>query len=279
MLRWLTEFFGLAKNYIIFALLLSFSFFLLSKNNNVQTRGLQTVGLLTTSYLENAVNSVLNYFSLASRNEELERENAKLIDLTSKIRRSLIENEQLREMLKFRNDVAAPLIPANVVGRSTEEGKSFLTLDVGAKDNVDVGDPVVSGNGLVGTVMAVSADYCVVRTLLDSDSRIAAKLTHASADGIIVPGEFGELTMRNVSRRYEVNRGDLVETSSLSSLVPPGIVVGLVSSASDKTGNIFKDVRVQPSVDLSSISVAFVMKYERPNEAVDLEQKELKKAR
>jgi len=279
MFKWISEFYRLAKNYIVFALLLSFSFFLISTNNNVQTRGLQTVGLLTTSYLEDAVRSVGDYFTLKSRNTELEQENAQLIDMMAKIRRALIENEQLRTMLKFRNETQAPLVPANVIGRSSEEGKCFVTFDVGENDNIRVGDPVVTGDGLVGTVIAVSRNFCLVRTLMDSDSRIAARLMNASADGIIVAGEVGQLTMKNVSRRYAVARGDIVETSSLSSIVPAGIIIGSVSSAFDEPGNIFKEIEVQPAVDFSSITAAFVMQYNRPSEASDLERKELKKAR
>lgn len=279
MFRWISEFYRLAKNYIVFALLLSFAFFLISTNSNVHTRGLQTIGLLTTSYIEDAARSVIAYFSLSSRNEELERENAQLIDLTAKIRRALTENEQLRAMLKFRSETTAPLIPANVVGRSTEEGKSYLTLDVGENDNVHVGDPVVSGDGLVGTIVAASGSFCLVRTLLDTDSRIAARLLKASADGIIVSGKFGGLSMKNVSRRYAVNKGDVVETSSLSSLVPPGIIIGSVSSTADEVGNIFKEIEVQPAVDFSSISVTFVMEFSRAKEAINLEKKEMKEAK
>jgi cell shape-determining protein MreC len=76
-----------------------------------------------------------------------------------------------------------------------------------------------------------------------------------------------------VSRRYPVNNGDIVETSSLSTLVPPGIVIGFVSKASEASGNIFQKVDVQPAVDLSSMSAAFVMHYTRPAGAVDLEKK------
>jgi rod shape-determining protein MreC len=272
MFKWLSEFYRLSKNYIVFALLLSFSFFLISVNNNVHTRGLQTVGLLTTSYLENLVRSVTDYFSLSSRNADLERENAQLIDLTAKIRRALIENDQLRAMLKFRDKTSAPLTPANVIGRSTEGGKSLLTLDVGGNDNVHVGDPVVSGSGLVGNVIVASGNFCLVRTLFDGDSRIAARLTTAAADGIVIAGKFGELAMKNISRRYVVGKGDVVETSALSTLVPAGIVIGFVSRTADETGNIFKEVDVQPAVDLSSISAVFVMQYARPTEAVDLEK-------
>jgi len=277
MFKWLSEFYRLAKNYIVFALLISFSFFLISTNSNNHTLGLQTIGLLTTSYLEGAVRSVTNYFSLSTKNEELERENARLVDLIAKIRRALTENEQLRTMLKFRNETSAPLIPANVVGRSTEEGKNYLTLEVGENNNIQVGDPVVSGNGLVGTTIAVSGNFCLVRTLLDVDSRIAARLLNASADGIIVAGKFGGLSMKNVSRRYAVVKGDIVETSSLSSLVPPGIVIGSVSNTVDEVGNIFKEIEVQPAVNFSSISAAFVMQYNRPPEAIELEKKEMKK--
>jgi rod shape-determining protein MreC len=195
MIKWLSEFYRLGKNYIVFALLLSFSFFLISSNSNVHTRGLQTVGLLTTSYLEDVVRSVVGYFSLSSRNQELERENAQLIDMTAKIRRALTENQQLRSMLRFKSETSIPVTPANVIGRVTEGGRNLLTLDVGESDDVRIGDPVVSGSGLVGNVMATSGNFCLVRTLFDSESRIAARLTKAGADGFIVAAGFGELAM------------------------------------------------------------------------------------
>ncbi|MGO9482171.1 MAG: rod shape-determining protein MreC [Candidatus Kryptoniota bacterium] len=266
----------MAKNYIIFALLLSLAFFLISTNNNIHTRGLQTIGLITTSYLEDGIKGIISYFTLVSKNEELLKENAQLIDLTSKIRRAIAENDQLRAMLKLRDESSSPLIPANVVGRTSEGGKYFITLDAGEGNGVGIGDPVVTGGGLVGIVTAASGNFCLVRTLLDNESRIAARLMHASADGIIVTGENDNLNMRNVSRRYDVSKGEIVETSSLSSLVPPGIVIGVVAEATDETGNVFKQIEVQPAVDFSSLSVAFVMQYSPSEEARDLGNKTLK---
>lgn len=279
MFKWLTEFFAVAKNYLVFALLLSFSFFLISTNSNTHTQGLQTLGLVTTSYLEAGVKSVLGYFSLSAKNNELQRENAQLVDMAARIRETVAENQQLRDMLKLKGLKPAPMIPANVVGRTSESGRYFVTLDVGFADGVSVNDPVVTGRGLVGIVMAVSGNYSLVRTLLDSDSRIAARLVSAASDGIIVAGGFGDLSMKNVSRRYSVGENDIVETSTLSSLVPPGIVIGIVAKATDEAGNIFKEIEVQPAVDYTSLSAAFVMRYSRPAGAVGLESKALQKTK
>ncbi|HEY9166804.1 MAG TPA: rod shape-determining protein MreC [Candidatus Kryptonia bacterium] len=279
MFKWLTEFFAVAKNYLVFALLLSFSFFLISTNSNTHTQGLQTLGLVTTSYLEAGVKSVLGYFSLSAKNNELQRENAQLVDMAARIRETVAENQQLRDMLKLKGLKPAPMIPANVVGRTSESGRYFVTLDVGSDDGVSVNDPVVTGRGLVGIVMAVSGNYSLVRTLLDSDSRIAARLVNAASDGIIVAGGFGDLSMKNVSRRYSVGENDIVETSTLSSLVPPGIVIGIVAKATDEAGNIFKEIEVQPAVDYTSLSAAFVMRYSRPAGAVGLESKALQKTK
>lgn len=275
MFKWLAEFFGLAKNYIVFALLLSLSFLLISTNNNVHTRGLQVLGLATTSYLEAGVNDVFGYFSLAAKNKELEEENAQLIDLNARTREAMAENQQLREMLKLRPQSHYPLIPANVIGRTAEGGRNFFTLDIGENSGVSVGDPVVTGTGLAGIVSAVSADFCLVRTLLDVDSRIAAKLVNASADGLIVAGSFGLLSMRNVARRYPVQPGDIVQTSSLSTLVPPGLSIGMVTKVKDQRGQLFKKIDVEPAVDYSSISTAFVMKYSGPPQASRLEKEHL----
>lgn len=279
MFAWISEFFGFAKNYIIFALLLALSLFLISTNNNSYTRGLQTVGLFTTAYLDAGVQDVTSYFLLASRNKELREENAQLINLAAKSHRAIDENEQLRQMLKLKSVSAAPLIPGTVVGRATDGGKYFLTLDIGSNDGVSIGDPVVNGSGLVGIVADVSGKFSLVRTLLDNDSRIAARLEKASADGLIVAGSLGELKMNNVPRRYHVVKGDVVLTSSLSSLVPPGIVIGVVSKVAVQPGEIFNKITVQPAVNLSSIFAAFVMQYTPPSGAARLEREALRKSR
>ncbi len=271
----MAEFFGLAKNYIVFAVLLSLSFFLISTNSNVHTKGLQVLGLVTTSYLEAGVSDVVGYFSLAAKNKELQEENARLVDSIERTRAAMTENRHLREMLKLREQAHRPLIPADVIGRTAAGGRNFITLDVGEKKGVAVGDPVVTGTGLVGIVAAAGSDFSLVRTLLDVDSRIAAKLVNASADGLIVAGSFGRLSMMNVARRYPVQPGDIVETSSLSTLVPPGIDIGMVTSVKDQRGKLFKKIEVQPAVDYSSVSSAFVMKYSRPPEAVKLEKEHL----
>ena len=277
MFTWISEFFSLAKNYIIFALLLAISLFLISTNDNGYTKGLQAAGLVTTAYLEAGVQHIVDYFLLSSRNKELLRENARLIDLAAQTHLALDENEQLRQMLNLKSHLTTPLVPGSVVGRSSDGGRNFLTLDIGSDDGVHVGYPVVNGSGLVGIVSNVSGRFSLVRTLLDADSRIAARLVNATADGLIEAGSYGELKMSNVARRHDVKKGDIVETSTLSSLVPPGIVVGIVSKATDKPGNIFKEITVQPAVDFSSIFAAFVMQYKPPTAAATLEKEAIKK--
>ncbi len=277
MFTWISEFFTLAKNYIIFALLLALSLFLISTNENGYIRGLQSAGLVTTAYLEAGVQHIADYFLLSSRNKELMKENSTLIDLVAKSHLAFEENEQLRQMLKLKGQSSNPLIPGSVVGRSEDGGRSFLTLNIGSDDGVEVGDPVVDGSGLVGIVSSVSGGFSLVRTLMDADSRIAARLENASADGLIEAGSYGQLKMSNVARRYNVKAGDIVETSTLSSLVPPGIIIGTVSTATDRTGNIFKNIKVDPSVDFSSLAAAYVMQYKPPEAAERLEKEALKK--
>lgn len=276
MLKWLSEFFVFARNYVVFTLLVSLSLFLISANNNSQVRGLQVVGLVTTSYLESCVKGLIGYFKLASANKRLEEQNGKLIDWVSRTRRAISENIQLRELLKMKEQSGNPTIPADVVGRSVEGGRNYVTIDAGTSDGVRNGDPVVAGSGLVGVILLAGENYSIVRTVLDNESRISARLVSASADGIVSAGENGLLSMNDVSRRFDVKPGDMVETSTLSSVVPPDIVIGVVANVSSEQGNIFKRIRVQPSVDFSSLSVVFVMQYRPPGEATELRSKILK---
>ncbi len=279
MFRWLSEFLPFARNYIVFTLLVALSLFLISLNNNRQVRNLQVVGTLTTSYLESGVQDVVGYFQLASVNRELEKANARLINMLARTRRAINENRQLKEMLNLKQQSSVPLIAAGVVGRVTDGGKNFVTINVGTKDGIQEGEPVMSGSGLVGTIYLAGEDFSIVRTLMDNSSRISARVVNDSTDGIVTAGEQGALELKDVSRRHHVRPGNIVETSTLSSISPPGIIIGTVTSASNRPGSIFKEVTLEPAVDFSSLSDVFVMKYRPSGKAAALESRALREKR
>src|SRR5690242_1102032 len=73
---------------------------------------------------------------------------------------ALAENEQLRKMLGLDHGGAIPggytPVSGRVIVRSPTVWFADVMIDVGSGDGVEVDDPVVNGDGLVGSVAAVT---------------------------------------------------------------------------------------------------------------------------
>ena len=80
------------------------------------------------------------------------------------------------------------------------------------------------------------------------------------ASGRSVPGEgrHGDLEMRYVPARADVQVGDVVVTSGLDRMFPKGLAVGRVRAVGAGTG-LFKDVRVEPSARFATLEEVLVV--------------------
>ncbi|TAK55630.1 MAG: hypothetical protein EPO24_11965, partial [Bacteroidetes bacterium] len=91
------------------------------------------------------------------------------------------------------------------------------------------------------------------------DFRASAKIERSRVDGIIA-WEGGEhLLMKNVSKKQDVIQNDIVLTSEYSNLFPRGIKIGKVIRVEEKPASLFKDIEIEPGVNLSLLEQAFIV--------------------
>ena len=103
----------------------------------------------------------------------------------------MAENEQLRKLVGLDNSGAIPSgytpVTGRVIARSPTVWFSDVTIDVGCGDGVEVDDPVVNGDGLVGKVSAVTGGSARVTLIADHSSAVGAKVVPAAVQGVIRP--------------------------------------------------------------------------------------------
>jgi rod shape-determining protein MreC len=168
------------------------------------------------------------------------------------------------------NQTGAPLfsyIPATITDNSVDKQHNYIMLDVGAADHVAPDMGVVTQNGVIGIVMAVSEHYTIVKSLLHTDWRCNVRLLQAGDfgplqwDGIA----YNEAVLHDIPQHSNVQVGDTVVTSGYSSIFPPDIPVGVVKSYKIKRGN-FYEIRVRLFADFKKIRhvnvVSFLYRYE-----------------
>ncbi len=266
----------LFKEYVVLTLLVIISLTLLSANDNPQLRAIRSYTVGFVGIFQNALSVIPNVLELKRENEILRQLNVNLSDEVSRLREARLENLRLRGLLGMKEKGPFHLVAGDVVGKSLHLLRNTITLNVGENDGVKPDMPIVAESGLVGKILASSADYSIGQLVLNKDFRASAKIQRSRVDGIIAWDGEAFLHLRNVSKTQDVREGDVVMTSEYSNIFPQDIKIGYVSGIIEKPGNLFKDVTVAPAVDFPSLEQVFVITARQDTERSTLEKKVLR---
>jgi rod shape-determining protein MreC len=180
------------------------------------------------------------------------------------------ENEQLRDLVRLKARGAIPSgytpVTGSVITRSPTIWYSTVGIDIGSADGVEVDDPVISGDGLVGRVSTVSRSTSEVTLVTDSTSRVTAKIVPGGAQGVVTAkvGAPGELVVEFLDDTRGIGRGQSVVTSGwrdgeLASLFPPNIPIGEVKSAPIDEREAIQTVEITPFPDFKNLDILQVL--------------------
>jgi rod shape-determining protein MreC len=183
---------------------------------------------------------------------------------------ALAENEQLRKLLKLDESGAIPsgyeVVTGRVISRSPTVWFADVTIDVGSGDGVEVDDPVVNGDGLVGKVSAVTGGSARVTLIADHSSAVAAKIVPSGDQGVMKPsvGNPDDLILEFLSSEKRVGKGQSVVTSGwrgqvVASDYPPNLPIGEVVEASLREQEAQSQVHIRPFADLRDLDLVQVL--------------------
>jgi rod shape-determining protein MreC len=183
---------------------------------------------------------------------------------------AVAENAQLRKLvgLDRSGDIPSGYTPVTgrVISRSPTVWFADVTIDVGSGDGVRVHDPVVNGDGLVGSVSAVTGGSAQVTLLADQSSAVAAKIVPSGVQGVLKPsvGDPGDLILDFLDSEQRVGKGQSVVTSGwraggIESGYPPNLPIGEVTEASLVEQEAQQQVHVRPFADLRELDLVQVL--------------------
>lgn len=209
---------------------------------------------------------VYGYFAdlihVKSENEKLKREVNELRQQALLGEGARAENVRLRKQLRF---VDGPLFPNDYSAVNTRvigwrnEFDERVVIAAGRDSGVRQETPVVTSDGLVGSVTQVSATAALVTLLTDESSAVQAKDQETGAFGVVRHGQGeGSLIVDRVTKDKRVERGHVFVTAGrrskqYPSLFPPDIRIGVVVSVGQSDTAPFKQIQIEPFVDFSSL--------------------------
>ncbi|KRD81477.1 hypothetical protein ASE51_25065 [Bacillus sp. Root147] len=176
------------------------------------------------------------------------------------------ENKVLTELLKVQGKMKSySPMSATVIDRSISNWDNELIIDKGAKQGIKVDMNVLNANGVIGKVAKVFSSTSLVE-LISSNLR-TNRMAVILKDKKDVNGTLesydekkGNLIVRKIPSEAEVNIGDKVQTSPISSIFQSGLALGKVIKVQLDEYGLTQLAVVKPSSTFNDISEVMVIK-------------------
>jgi len=157
-----------------------------------------------------------------------------------------VENNRLRALLGLRNALTVRSQPAEILYEASDPFSRKVVIDRGTTQGVALASPVINEYGVLGQVTRVYPLSSEVTLLTDKDAAIpvlnARNQLRSAAFGTAGAG----MELRFMAGNADVQPGDVLQTSGVDGVYPPGLPVAKVSSVDRKVDTGFAKVVLAP---------------------------------
>ena len=155
---------------------------------------------------------------------------------------------------------------AKVMQRDVIPNKKSLKMNIGSKDNINMGQTVMGINGLIGQVVEINSFTSKVLLITDSSSNVPAIIARTGQQ-VIVKGE-SQTDMMEIAflkNEADIQKGDLIVTSGQAKRFIASIKVGRVKDVIKNEGERFSKVTLMPLENINDINEVIVTSDEDEN--------------
>ncbi|SMF78418.1 rod shape-determining protein MreC [Allosphingosinicella indica] len=200
------------------------------------------------------IDSVNAYFFAASQNEALRSELAQRRRAAIEAQALRQENRRLKALLGISQRAETAVATGRVVGSTFDSARRLATIDVGGSDGVVIGQPVRSVDGLVGRVVETGRSAARVLLVTDGGNSVPIVLARDGTPAFATGRGDGTIELRTLEvGQSPFRRGDVVFTSGVGGIYPPGIPVARVLK-------VTRDLTIaQPLADPGKLDFAIVL--------------------
>jgi rod shape-determining protein MreC len=200
---------------------------------------------------------------LMEENSRLKNEVARLQNEVGYLEEAGLENVRLRRVLDMKETIADwQSTVAQVIARDNLTWYSAITIEGGLNKGFARNMPVVTAEGLVGRIVAVSDNSAEVRLIIDRDSAVGAMVQVSRANGVVEGGGRSskeQLSMIHIPYDAKINLNQVVISSGLGGNYPHGLRIGYITKVSPDQGGLMLKATVKPFVDFDRLEEVLVL--------------------
>jgi rod shape-determining protein MreC len=171
------------------------------------------------------------------------------------------ENTRLRALLELRAATAVRSRPAEVLYEAADPYSRKVFIGLGLSQGVQPGSPVINEAGVLGQVTHAYALTSEVTLLADKDAAIPVLNMRTQQRGAAFGGAAGGagMELRYTSANADVQVGDLLQTSGLDGVYPPGLPVARVASVERRVETGFARIVLKPEASPDGVRHVLVL--------------------
>jgi rod shape-determining protein MreC len=174
----------------------------------------------------------------------------------------LLENAHLRGLLELRPSLNVKAQAAQVLYEASDPYSRKVIIDRGATNGVIVASPVINETGVLGQVTRVYPLSSEVTLLTDKDAAIPVLNARTQVRGAAFGSAGavgGGMEMRFMAGNADVQAGDVLTTSGVDGIYPPGLPVARVASVDRKLDSGFARILLTPNAKTEGVRHVMVI--------------------
>lgn len=202
---------------------------------------------------------------LTVENEDLKQQH--LIDhgQIQRLRALEAENAQLRKLLETAQRLESKAVMAEILHVPRDPFNRKVILDKGSQSGIQPGQVVVDDVGVVGQVTRNYPWLSEVTLITDKDHSVPVQVVRNGLRSVVSgTGKDGTLELRYVAVNTDIEEGDMLVTSGIDGVYPPGLPVAVVSKIERNPTYVFAQVTCTPAAGVGHYRQLLILSLPTP---------------
>jgi rod shape-determining protein MreC len=175
------------------------------------------------------------------------------------------ENAQLRELLGAARQTEAKAIMAEILYVPRDPFNRKVTLNKGSFSEIEAGQVVVDNLGVIGQITQVHPWLSEVTLITDKDHAVPVQVARNGLHSIVSgAGKNNELELRYLSVNADIQKGDLLITSGIGGVYPPGLPVAQVENIEHDRSRDFAHIKCTPIAGVNRSRQVLILSLSSP---------------
>lgn len=182
-----------------------------------------------------------------------------------------LENDRLKLQLDFKLSSEFIFKTAEIIAHEPGNIFNSIVINRGTSQGVENNMPVIAYQygyqGLVGKIIEAGPYTSKILPIFDNTCYVAARLMESRYEGLIngSGNRNGSLLMNYVTKNAfkSLKEGDLVVTSGMQSIYPPGLYIGRIREIDNPEWQTSLVLGIEPVIDFSRIEYVLILTGEK----------------